>query len=57
MKKLTVSIDDDMHKQLKHKAIDENTTLNKLIHQYIKDGLGKDMKILNEVKDSNGIKM
>jgi predicted HicB family RNase H-like nuclease len=57
MKKLTISIDDNIHKQLKHKAIDENTTLNKLIHQYIKDGLGKDMKILNEVKDSNGIKM
>lgn len=57
MKKLTISIDDNIHKQLKHKAIDENTTLNKLIHQYIKDGLGKDMKILNEVKDSSDIEM
>ena len=33
MKKLIVDIDDDLHKKLKHEAVDKEVTLRKLVIQ------------------------
>ncbi len=42
--KINMELDDKLHKRLRKKAIDEDTTQVKLIHQYVKEGLDNAQK-------------
>ena len=46
MKKLTIRIDDDLWRELKQHALDNDTSQTALVKRYINDGIDKDkMKV------------
>ena len=49
-KKLNLSVDTDLHKAIKHIAINEDATVSELIEEYIRD-IQKNNEIIKVIKD------
>ena len=53
-KKLNLSIDSDLHKAIKHIAINQDTTVSALIEEYIRaiQNNKENIKVIKTMKDS-----
>lgn len=51
-KKLNLSIEEDLHKAIKHIAINQDTTVSSLIEDYIK-AIQSNREIIRAIKDIN----
>ncbi len=51
-RKLTLSIDEKLIKQIKHICIEENTTVSYLVEEYIK-AINKNRSVIKAIQDIN----
>lgn len=55
-RKLNLSIEEDLYKAIKHIAVEQDTTVSKLIEDYIR-AIQKNREVIKAIKDMQNIKL